>query len=65
MLAYLFLNKVAALTQSNSLSAICAFLSQLVRNIFGIAVFAGNSSIHAIVVFARPRRLNVIIVVNS
>ncbi len=56
MLAYLFLCKVATLTQSIftlSHSSICAFRSH--KNL-GVAVFAG------IAVFARHSRLNIIIV---
>ena len=52
MLVYLFLNKVATLTQSNSLYfRMCISVSQLVRSI-GIAVFAGMALFSGMTVFA-------------
>ena len=79
MCAYLFLSKVAILTQSYSLSAIFSYVDFCLKlvKIFGIAVSAGIADsltiaviagvavIAGIAVFARLQRLNVIISLAS
>ena len=68
MLAYLFLSKVATLTQSNSLSTIFPYIhsvslqvSTVSTAIFaGIEAFAGNRIFADLVLFAHHQRLNAI-----
>ena len=57
MLAYLFLSKVATLTQSNSFPAIFPYVQYHLTA--GIAAFAGISVFASIAVIARLRRLDV------
>ena len=68
MLAYLFLSKVATLTQSNSLSTIFPYIHSVSLQVWtvstaifaGIEAFAGNRIFADLVLFARQRRLNAI-----